>query len=134
MFSLGRRPVATLPRLDYEHIATPAYLMDRVRQGGVDLLILDGEAAPMGGMGVARQLRDEIFGCPPIVLLVARAADAWLATWSRADAVVAFPVDPAVLAGAVARLLTPRPAVTAEPGARDTLAEGAPLGGGGHGH
>jgi hypothetical protein len=29
-----------------------------------DLFILDGEAAPEGGLGVARQLKDEVFNCP----------------------------------------------------------------------
>lgn len=108
MFALGRRPVPSLPRLSYEQIATGAYLRERVARGGVDLLILDAEAAPVGGMGLARQLRDEVFQCPPIVLLVIRAADAWLATWSRADAVVATPIDPATLTGVVSRLLSGR--------------------------
>ena len=35
----------------------------------VDLFILDGEAVPEGGMGVARQLKDELFNCPPVLLI-----------------------------------------------------------------
>ena len=54
----------------------------------IDVFILDGEAAPEGGMGVARQLKDEVFNCPPVLLLVARKEDAWLAAWSRAEASV----------------------------------------------
>ncbi|MCV7063842.1 hypothetical protein H7I76_33135, partial [Mycolicibacterium vaccae] len=34
-------------------------------EGGFDLVILDGEAAPVGGMGIAKQLKDEIGHCPP---------------------------------------------------------------------
>jgi hypothetical protein len=59
-------------------------------------------------MGIARQLKDEIFRCPPILVLIGRVDDGWLATWSRADAAVAYPIDPLVLAEAVVRLLRPR--------------------------
>lgn len=71
----------------------------------VDIFILDGEAAPEGGMGVARQLKDEVFNCPPVLLLVARKEDAWLAAWSRAEASVTHPVDPFTLANTVADLV-----------------------------
>ena len=72
---------------------------------GIDLLILDGEAAPAGGMGVCRQLKDEIFNCPPILVLIARPQDAWLAHWSKADTVVVAPVDPFELAHASCYLI-----------------------------
>ena len=65
----------------------------------------DGEAAPEGGMGVARQLKDEVFNCPPVLLVVARKEDAWLAAWSRAEASVTHPVDPFTLANTVASLV-----------------------------
>jgi DNA-binding response OmpR family regulator len=74
----------------------------------LDLLILDGEAAPAGGMGVCRQLKDELYKGPPILVVVARPQDAWLATWSKADAVVSHPLDPMAFARAVAELLLPR--------------------------
>ena len=38
-------------------------------EGGFDLVILDGEATPAGGMGIAKQLKDEIADCPPILVL-----------------------------------------------------------------
>jgi DNA-binding response OmpR family regulator len=80
--------------------------------GGLSLLILDGEAAPAGGLGLCRQLKDEIYRCPPILVLTGRPQDAWLATWSRADAVVGHPIDPGQLADTVAALLRRRvPAV-----------------------
>ena len=40
--------------------------------GGIALAILDGEAAPAGGMGIAKQLKDEIFNCPPVLVLTGR--------------------------------------------------------------
>ncbi|MCW2818084.1 MAG: putative response regulatory protein [Marmoricola sp.] len=76
--------------------------------GAIDLAILDGEAAPAGGLGIAKQLKDEIFRCPPLLVLTGRVQDNWLATWSRADAAVAHPLDPVELAEAVIALLRPR--------------------------
>ena len=70
-------------------------------EGGIDLAILDGEAAPAGGMGIARQLKDEIYQCPPILVLIGRPEDGWLATWSRAEAAVPHPIDPLELAETV---------------------------------
>lgn len=88
-------------------------LLARMTLGGVDLLILDGDATPAGGIDVARQVKDRIGDCPPILLVVARAADAWLALMSKADATVGPGRDPLALAAAVRRLVTrsgPRPA------------------------
>ena len=72
-----------------------------------DLMILDGEAAKSGGMGIARQSKHELFVCPPILLLVGRIDDAWLATWSEADAAVAHPLDPLSVKDAVDAFFTP---------------------------
>lgn len=71
----------------------------------VDLFILDGEAVPEGGLGVARQLKDEVFNCPPSIVLIARQSDSWLATWSRAEASLLHPVDPFALAKTASELL-----------------------------
>ncbi len=60
---------------------------------------------PLGGMGVCRQIKDEIFDCPPVLLLIGRPQDAWLATWSRAEAAVTLPVDPVEFAETLAALL-----------------------------
>ena len=74
----------------------------------IDLFILDGETVPEGGLGVARQLKDEVFNCPPVLVMTGRKADAWLAAWSRAEANVLHPVDPFTLAHTVAELLRAR--------------------------
>lgn len=110
--ALGRRPAIDLPALTYVECATEPTVIAKVDAGGFDLLILDGEAAPAGGMGVCRQLKDEIYRCPPILVLVGRPQDAWLATWSRADGVVAHPIDAVALARTVEKLLRRRVAVT----------------------
>ncbi len=104
--TLGRRVAADLPAVRVLEVATPPALITALEAGGVDLAILDGEAVP-GGMGLCRQLKDEIVRCPPILVLIGRPDDAWLATWSRADGVVPHPVDPLRLPAAVAALLRP---------------------------
>jgi CheY-like chemotaxis protein len=106
--ALGRRPAAGLPLLEYVECATEPAVIARMDAGGVDLAVLDGEAAPAGGMGICRQLKDEVYRCPPVLVLIGRPQDAWLATWSRADAVVAHPLDPIVLASTAAGLLAER--------------------------
>ena len=109
--ALGSRVAPDLaPHVITEFATGPAlrlYVDDRARTSDVniDLFILDGEAAPEGGMGVARQLKDEVFNCPPILVITARKEDAWLATWSRAEANVLHPIYPFTLADTVADLL-----------------------------
>ena len=106
--ALGQRVAADLPDLEIFEVATQPAVLAAVDAGGLDLLILDGEATPSGGMGLAKQLKDEVAQCPPILVLIIRVADAWLATWSRADAAVMYPVDPGRLPAAVAELLRAR--------------------------
>ena len=103
--ALGRRLAADLPQLDIFDVATHAAVLAAVDAGGLDLLILDGEATPSGGMGLCKQLKDEIPECPPVLVLIMRVADAWLATWSRADASSLYPIDPVRLPTTVAELL-----------------------------
>jgi DNA-binding response OmpR family regulator len=111
MSALGRRPAADLPPLEFVEVATEPVVIAMADRGGLDLLILDGEAAPAGGMGVCRQLKDEIYHCPPVLVLVGRPQDAWLATWSRADGVTSHPLDAIALAKVVTSLLRSRHAV-----------------------
>ncbi|MGQ0466036.1 MAG: hypothetical protein ACT4QG_12015 [Sporichthyaceae bacterium] len=106
--ALGRRPAPELPRVELLEVATEPAVIAAMDAGGIDVAVLDGEAVPAGGMGVCRQLKDEIFRCPPILVLIGRPQDGWLATWSRADAVVSHPLDPIAVADAVASLMRQR--------------------------
>jgi DNA-binding response OmpR family regulator len=110
--ALGRRPAADLPLVECLEFATEPAIVRRLDAGGVDLAILDGEAVPSGGMGIARRMKNEIYNAPPVLLLLGRPQDAWLATWSQAEAVIPHPIDPVLLAQAAAALLRPRVAVT----------------------
>jgi DNA-binding response OmpR family regulator len=108
ILALGRRPHPDLPEAEYIEVATEPVVVQQMDSGTVDLAILDGEAVPAGGMGIAKQLKDEIYQCPPLLVLTGRPQDAWLATWSRADAAVPHPIDPLLLGEAVNRLLASR--------------------------
>ena len=112
ILALGRRPHPDLPELTYVEVATEPVVIQQLDAGGIALAILDGEAVPAGGLGIAKQLKDEIFDCPPVLVLTGRPQDAWLATWSRAEAAVSHPIDPLQLAETVARLLRSRAAAT----------------------
>ena len=105
ILALGRRPHPDLPEVEYVEVATEPVVVQNFDAGTIELAILDGEAVPAGGIGIAKQMKDEIAHCPPIVVLTGRPQDAWLATWSRADAAVPQPVDPIVLAETVTGLL-----------------------------
>jgi DNA-binding response OmpR family regulator len=111
--AIGRRPAPDVPEAEVTEVATVAMLWRVLDAGKADVMILDGEAQPAGGMGVCRQAKDEIHNCPPVLLIIGRADDGWLATWSRADAVISHPIDPIELARALAGLMRQRTPGTA---------------------
>ena len=98
---IGERPVT------WVECATHEAAVMHADAGGLDLMVLDAEAAKSGGMGLARQFKHELFSFPPILLLVGRIGDAWLATWSEAEAAVAHPLDPFQVKEAIESLLVP---------------------------
>jgi DNA-binding response OmpR family regulator len=106
--AIGRRPAPDVPEAEILDVATEPALFRRLDAGEVDVMVLDGEAQPAGGMGVCRQAKDEIHDCPPVLLIIARPDDRWLAAWSGADAVTSHPIDPRGLASALAGLMRER--------------------------
>lgn len=102
--AVGRRPGRDVEVTSWRECATGPAVVEAVESGDFDLLILDGEATPFGGLGLCRQLKNEIFNCPPVLVLTGRPQDGWLAAWSQADLAVPHPLDPIALAGAVAEL------------------------------
>jgi len=104
--ALGKQLDPTLANHEIKEFATADALrlyVDSKKQ--VDLFVLDGEAVPEGGMGVARQLKDEVFNCPPVLLITGRVQDNWLAAWSKAEGTVTHPIDPFMIAAKCAALL-----------------------------
>ena len=108
--AVGRRPGDGLGRIDWVECTTGKEVLAAVDAGGVDVVVLDGEAWPTGGIGLAKQMKDELPDCPQVLVLIARRDDRWLATWSQADAVVPHPLDAPELTAAVADLLRRREA------------------------
>lgn len=101
---VGRRPARDVEITRWHECATGPAVTEALDAGGFDIVVLDGEAAPAGGMGLCRELKNEIYQCPPIVVLTGREQDAWLAGWSLADEVVAHPIDPVALTDVIVRL------------------------------
>lgn len=100
----GRRPARDVEIVGWRECATAPAVVEALDAGGYDVVVLDGEAVPTGGLGLCRQLKNEIFDCPPVLVLTGRPQDGWLAGWSLADDVVPHPLDPIALAEAIAGL------------------------------
>lgn len=106
--AVGRRPAPDTGRIEWVECTTQADVQRELDAGDIDVAILDGEAQPTGGMGLARQFKYELDDCPPIVVLIARRQDGWLASWSLADAVINTPIDPVESAAVIAEQLRRR--------------------------
>jgi DNA-binding response OmpR family regulator len=102
--AVGRRPAKDVEVVRWHECATGPAVISAVEAGGFDILILDGEAAKTGGLGLARELKNEIYQCPPVIVLTGRPQDSWLASWSQAEIAVPHPLDPIALTTAVVTL------------------------------
>ncbi|MDN5768773.1 MAG: response regulator [Humibacillus sp.] len=100
----GRRPARDVEIVRWHECATADAVIDAADHDRFDIFVLDGEAAKVGGLGLARQLKNEIFDCPGIIVLTGRPQDSWLAAWSQADLAVPHPIDPIALTSAIATL------------------------------
>ncbi|MCW2523137.1 MAG: hypothetical protein JWO63_1472 [Frankiales bacterium] len=103
--AVGRRAASDLGRIDWVECANYSQVKDQLDSGDVDLAILDGDAQPTGGVGLARQFKNEITDCPPIIVILLREVDRWLAAWSQADEVILRPIDPVAVSATVAKVL-----------------------------
>lgn len=106
--AVGRRPARDVEVTRWLECATAFAVTEALDAGGWDVVVLDGEAAKNGGLGLCRELKNEIYNCPPILVLTGRPQDGWLAAWSMADDAVPFPLDPIKVAEAVAGLARQR--------------------------
>jgi DNA-binding response OmpR family regulator len=103
--AVGRRAAGELGRINWVECSNYSQLRNELDGGDVDLAILDGDAQPTGGIGLCRQFKNEITDCPPIIVLLLRTQDRWLAAWSQADAVIVRPIDPVTAAATVGETL-----------------------------
>lgn len=109
LLAVGRSPAAGIDSITYLEAADAGAVIDAVDRRVVDLLVLDGEAWPTGGMGISRELKNSRDDCPPIIVVVGRNDDRWLGKWSQADAVIVRPMDAVELSTTVVRLLRGEP-------------------------
>src|SRR6478752_123207 len=59
--AVGRRPAKDVEVVRWHECATADAVVSAVEAERFDILVLDGEAAKVGGLGLARQLKNEIF-------------------------------------------------------------------------
>ncbi|MBG0568145.1 hypothetical protein [Actinoplanes aureus] len=119
--AIGPRPAADL-MVEFADAASweeCRRLLDRYE---IDLMVLDGEATPAGGLGLARQAKDEYLNPPPTCVVIARAADRWLAAYAQVDATLLAPLDPVTTGQTVAGLLRARRAGSIPLGTQGTPA------------
>lgn len=109
--AIGEEPVEGV-RIEYAVAGDYDDAVALIDRYEIDLVLLDGEAQPAGGLGIARQLRDEFEEPPLLAVVVARAADRWLAAWARADAVLSHPLNPVTTGQTVVDLLVNRRSAT----------------------
>jgi DNA-binding response OmpR family regulator len=91
-------------------LALTAALRDRP-----DVVVADEFASRLGAFGLSRSLRDDAMPFDGvIVILLERSHDAWLASWSGADAWYVKPADPFEVADRLWQLLEERGRVPQE--------------------
>jgi DNA-binding NarL/FixJ family response regulator len=107
-----RRELETMlagPDAMIEEASTGPEAIARVRQGGVDLVITDLQIGAMGGMAITMELRNlESYGDAepvPVLMLLDRRPDVFLARRAGADGFVVKPLDPQRVRQAVRALL-----------------------------
>jgi len=105
VLAVGTTVGADLPALQITEVATAWAVRDRIKRGEADVLVLDGEAAGSGGLGLCRTIKEEVYQAPPVLVILGRPQDSWLAAWSHADGVAMHPIEPVAMAEAVATFL-----------------------------
>jgi DNA-binding response OmpR family regulator len=105
--AIGVRPAADLV-VEFVDATTWEDCRNLLDKYEIDLMVLDGEAAPAGGLGIARQTKDEYDFPPPVCVVIARAADRWLAAFAQVDQTLVAPLDPVTTGQTVAAMLRDR--------------------------
>ena len=118
--AIGPRPAADLS-LEFIDASTWEECRRILDEYEIDLMVLDGEASPAGGLGIARQTKDEYADPPPTCVVIARAADRWLAAFAQVDATLVYPLDPVTTGQTIARVLRARRDGAVPRGAMHTL-------------
>ena len=70
-----------------------------------DLAVVEVGVTPYGAFGITRDIKASPETTCPVVVVLERPQDDWLARWSGADALVNRPIDPFALAEVARRLV-----------------------------
>lgn len=92
--AVGTRLDADLPPVVWDQAATATIAQDLVHNNPYAAIVLDGETSKISGTVLSRTLLAEEDIVPPIVMLVARPQDEWLANWAGSAQVVQRPINP----------------------------------------
>jgi DNA-binding response OmpR family regulator len=97
------------PDIMIEEVASGPDVVTRVKEGGVDLVVVDLQIGSMGGMAICMELRhEESYGAADpvsVLMLLDRRPDVFLARRSGAEGFVVKPLDPQRMRSAVRALL-----------------------------
>ena len=97
------------PDLFIEEVSSGPDVLEKVQEGDVDLAILDMQMGSMGAMAVCMDLRHlESYGAAepvPVLMLLDRRPDVFLARRSGAEGFIVKPLDPQRVRAAVRTLL-----------------------------
>ena len=102
---VGLKPDKGLPEIKWVEAATADGVATKYKEVNPSVLVLDSETVKEGGMAVARDLKTQVGAEEPMVLLVARPQDKWLADWAGAAAIVYDPLDPMDLQVALSKAI-----------------------------
>jgi DNA-binding response OmpR family regulator len=70
-----------------------------------DLVVVEVGVTPYGAFGITRDIKASPQTACPVIIVLERPQDEWLARWSGADALVNRPIDPFALADVARRLI-----------------------------
>jgi DNA-binding response OmpR family regulator len=107
-----RRELETMlsgPDIVIDQASSGLETIERVKQGGIDLVVVDLQIGSMGGMAITMELRNlESYGgadSVAVLMLLDRRPDVFLARRAGADGFVVKPLDPQRMRSAVRALL-----------------------------
>lgn len=107
MDAAGVSGVFDLPPIKWLEVATSAAVKQNFEEGRFAALVLDAEVPKEGGESVSRWLHDHSEKVPPVVMLVARQQDEWMARWSGAKRCVPAPYDAEDVVNTIREVLKP---------------------------
>ncbi|WP_279057096.1 DNA-binding response regulator [Mobiluncus mulieris] len=96
-----------LPPINWLEVATAKAAKLSFEENRFAALVLDAETTQEGGESLSRWLHDHHDKVPPVIMLVARPQDEWLARWSGAAQCIQAPFHADTVVDAIQKVLAP---------------------------